>query len=269
MSCRKSARLCKKFRKTLSNIVEKNWEADVYSRNAPFVPEYGSVILDELNAQSGETILDLGCGDGVLTEKLVATGADVLGIDSSDNLLQSAREKGLNVRLMNGEAIELDQQFDAVFSNAALHWMTNPTAVATGVFSALKPGGRFVAEFGGKGNVAAIVTAILAALSDENIDGRSRIPFYFPTVAEHSELLTSCGFNVQRIELIPRPTPLPTGMRGWLDTFADPFMDGLEPSQSVRVLEKVVELTEPSLKDESGNWTADYVRLRFNAFKPL
>ncbi|MBX2836240.1 MAG: class I SAM-dependent methyltransferase [Gammaproteobacteria bacterium] len=246
----------------------KTWSADIYSNNAGFVPAYGSEILSWLKPLPNETILDLGCGDGVLTKDIVATGAQVLGIDSSENLLEAARAKGLNVQLMNGESITLPQTYDAVFSNAALHWMTQPDRVARGVYSVLKPGGRFVAEFGGAGNVAAIVTALLAALAELNIDGRARIPWYFPTVKEHRDLLHSCGFDVREMVLVPRPTPLPTGLRGWLKTFADPFVDGLEQDQVQHILDRVVYLLEPSLMDTQGEWQADYVRLRFSAIRP-
>lgn len=169
---------------------------------------------------------------------------------------------------MDARHLTFERAFDAVFSNAALHWVPEAEAVLRGVRRALKPGGRFVGEFGGHGNVAAICTALLAALQRRGIDGAARFPWFFPTPAEYAGLLERHGFEVDSILLLPRPTPLPTGMRGWLDTFANPFLAGFAEAERTRLLDEVEALLAPSLRDRGGGWTADYVRLRFAARLP-
>ncbi len=141
------------------------WNPVQYAENARFVSDLGMPVVALLSPQASEHILDLGCGDGALTIKLVQLGCDVIGVDSSPDMIMAAKALGLNANVMNGEALTFNHQFDAVFSNAALHWMKNPEAVIDGVWQALKPGGRFVAEFGGYGNVNTIVTAIESALA--------------------------------------------------------------------------------------------------------
>jgi trans-aconitate methyltransferase len=146
-----------------------------------------------------------------------------------------------------------------------LHWIRDQDAVLRGVSRALVPGGRFAAEFGGHGCVAAIVVALVAVLERRGIDGSAAIPWTFPTVHEYTELLERHGFAIDTIALVPRPTPLPTDMRGWLETFAKPFWSGLEERDRPALLDETVRLLRPVLCDRSGRWTADYVRLRFLA----
>jgi hypothetical protein len=143
--------------------------------------------------------------------------------------------------------------------------MREPDLALANIAQALKPRGRFVGEMGAQGNVAAISTAILAVLRAHGIDGEARWPWYFPAPAEYAERLETHGFVVLRMELIPRPTPLPTGMRGWLDTFANPFLAGVSDEERGDILEEVTSLLAPSLRGRAGAWTADYVRLRFTA----
>ena len=138
------------------------WVASDYATNAGFVPALGAPVLDLLAPRAGERILDLGCGDGVLTRRIAESGAEVVGVDTSESLLAAARAAGLNARAMSGEALAFDAEYDAVFSNAALHWMLDGAAVAAGVFRALKPGGRFVGEMGGHGNIASLRAALRA-----------------------------------------------------------------------------------------------------------
>ncbi|WP_395678867.1 class I SAM-dependent methyltransferase [Inquilinus sp.] len=250
----------------MSTIKEaQSWSAEGYARNARFVADLGQPVLELLAPRPGERILDLGCGDGALTVKLVQAGADVVGADASAELVAAARALGLDARIADGQALAFGAEFDAVFSNAALHWMRQPDAVIAGVRRALKPGGRFVGEFGGHGNVAAIVTALVAALNARGLDGAARVPWFFPTPAEYAAKLEAQGFRVDSIGLVPRPTPLPTGMRGWLGTFANPFLDGVDEAARGPILDEVQALLAPSLRDQSGNWSADYVRLRFAA----
>ncbi|MGI9505636.1 MAG: class I SAM-dependent methyltransferase [Geminicoccaceae bacterium] len=249
----------------MAEVGQQRWKADTYQQHTGFVPVLGAPVLDLLSPKPGEHILDLGCGDGVLTEKLKAAGVEVLGVDASDAMIAAARARGLDVRVEDAHSLDFDQRFDAVFSNAALHWMLDPDAVITGVHRALKPGGRFVGEFGGHGNVAAITVAILAVLKARDIDGTSIIPWYFPTVEAYQTRLEAQGFDVVSIELIPRPTPLPTDMEGWLQTMAGPCFATLDADDRSAALTDVIDLLKPCLRDEHGNWTADYVRLRFDA----
>ena len=241
------------------------WNADHYAENAHFVPQLGHDVVKLLSPQPGQRILDLGCGDGALTERLVQLGADVLGVDSSEDMVAATRKRGINARVVDAHELPFDHEFDAVFSNAALHWMLDPQAVLAGVKRALKPGGRFVAEFGGHGNVAAICTALIASLQFRGISARGRHPWYFPTAEEYASILQTVGFKVDTIELIPRPTPLPTGMAGWLETFANPFLSGLEEDLRHSIIDNTLMLLSHSLNDGQGNWTADYVRLRVSA----
>lgn len=250
----------------------KQWSAEQYAHNARFVSDLGVPVLKLLSPQAGEFILDLGCGDGALTQKLVAAGARVLGVDASGDMVAAAKKRGLNVRQAQAQSLPFENQFDAVFSNAALHWMTDSEAVVASVARALKPSGRFVGEFGGHGNVAAICTAMLAAIRLCGIDRPLTLPWYYPTDDEYRTLLESHGFKVDYVELIPRPTPLPTGLRGWLETFGDAMLIEVDPSRRSRVYDQAIELLRPSLCDASGRWSADYVRLRFHAVlqhKPL
>ncbi len=242
-----------------------NWAPDKYQLNAGYVPELGLPVVDLLAPKRGEHILDLGCGDGRLTERIAACGARVFGIDASAEMLTAARARGLEVAEMDARKLTYEQEFDAVFSNATLHWIGQPNAVIAGVRRALKPGGRFVGEFGGHGNVAAIVTAALAVMAHRGVDARKLIPWYFPTSDDYAARLEVGGFRVREITLFARPTPLPTDMAGWLDTFAGPFFKDLDAEARASAVEEAVELLAPSLCDSKGRWTADYVRLRFRA----
>ncbi len=221
-----------------------------------------------MDPRPGERILDLGCGEGTLTEKLVEAGCTVVGVDGAAAMVEAARRRGLDARLMDGQRLEFSAEFDAVFSNAALHWMPDPDAVIAGVRRALKPGGRFVAEFGGHGNVATIVEALRAVLARRGIEGGGMMPWYFPKPEAYAAKLQACGFVVENIALFPRPTPLPTDMTGWLDTFGESFFSQLHPSDRDGALAEVIERLRPILCDHAGRWTADYVRLRFAARLP-
>jgi SAM-dependent methyltransferase len=243
------------------------WDPDRYARNARFVADLGAPVVDLLAPRAGERILDLGCGDGVLTAKLASLGCQVIGVDASAQQIDAARKLGLDARVMNGEALDFDSEFDAVFSNAALHWMRDPAKVIAGVNRALKPHGRFVGELGGDGCVAKIKKALVEALNRRGMDGEAASPWYFPTVADYSEHLTSGGFVVNYIALIPRPTPLPGDVTGWLETFAESFTTTLPPAERPSYIAEVQEALRPDLCDAEGKWTADYIRLRFAANK--
>ncbi|MFZ0137956.1 MAG: methyltransferase domain-containing protein [Candidatus Sulfotelmatobacter sp.] len=246
-----------------------NWSAADYAANAHFVPALGQPVLDLLQPQPDERILDLGCGDGILTEKLVALGASVIGVDNSPDMIAAARRRGIDARMMDARSLTFENEFDAVFSNAALHWVKDdPDAPVVGAFRALVAGGRFVGELGGHGCVGAITVALVATLERRGIrDAVSLIPWYFPTVDEYEVRLRRAGFVPRSVQLLSRPTPLPTGMRGWLETFVNPFCAALAPSERDDFLDEVTALLKPVLCDSQGHWTADYMRLRFAAIK--
>jgi trans-aconitate methyltransferase len=243
------------------------WSADDYAKNGRFVSELARPVLDLLAPKRGERVLDLGCGDGVLTEEIAASGADVLGADLSDELLAAAAAKGLKVQKVDGHALPFQSEFDAVFSNAALHWMRRPDLVIAGVVRALRPKGRFVGELGGHGNVAAIATAMRAVGKTRGGDPARVAPWFFPSVDQYRCLLEAGGFRAISIVLVPRPTPLDIGMDGWLKTFGRSFFEQFAEPDRTEVLTEVMELLRPSLCDSDGRWTADHIRLRFAAVR--
>jgi len=249
-------------------MTTQTWNADGYQLNAGFVPRLGLPVLYLLAPVAGERILDPGCGDGALTVELVAAGATVVGIDSSPEMVAAARVRGLDAHVMDAAALTFEAEFDAVFSNAVLHWVKQADDVIAGAARALRPGGRFVGEFGGHGNVAAIVTALHAVLDRRGVAIAGVHPWFYPTPDDYRSRLEVGGFEVESIGLIPRPTPLPTGMAGWLGTFAGLFYAALPEGDRAEALWETVELLRPALCDDLDRWTADYVRLRFAARKP-
>ena len=243
-----------------------NWNAEAYAQNGAFVHGLAGGVVELLNAQPGEHILDLGCGDGQLTARLAASGAHVEGVDASPSMAVAARARGILVTEASAEELpHADASFDAVFSNAALHWVRNHDAMMAQVHRVLCPGGRFVAEMGGHGNIAAIRVALIAVLQCHGFGSAEDGVNYYPTPQAYTQRLTHHGFTVERIELIPRPTPLASGMAPWLRTFRKGVLESLPEDIRNRVVEETEALLAEALRDEEGNWVADYVRLRFIA----
>lgn len=230
--------------------------------------EYGVAVLDLLGDVTGKSVLDLGCGDGPLTKQIVDRGATVVGVDASPEMIEVAKASGLDARVMDARKLTFESEFDAVFTNATLHWVKPPQPVIAGVWTALKPGGIFAGEFGGHGNVAAIVTAVNAVIKNHGREPSTVDGWYFPTPRAYKELLEAQGFDVEWIGLIPRPTPLPTDAKGWLRTFGKTFFEGFSPEELNVILDEITDLLRPVLCDDQGAWTADYVRLRFKVHKP-
>ena len=252
----------------MSSKAGQTWNTEAYAANGRFVATLASDVVALLKPQPGEEILDLGCGDGALTEQLAETGAIVVGVDSSPTMLAAARKRNLHVEHHDATALPYQNQFDAVFSNATLHWVRGlagqQTALA-GIRRALRPNGRFVAEMGGQGNIAAIRTALQATLAHFGINAEKAAASFYPSPAIYRRLLEEAGFTIQSIDLIPRPTPLPNGMESWLNTFRNGVLDQLNPTDRAQAITNTIALLEPTLRDGDGNWTADYVRLRFHA----
>jgi trans-aconitate methyltransferase len=242
------------------------WQTDTYLKHAHFVADLATPVVDLLNPQKGERILDLGCGDGRLTKALQDFGCIVKGVDYSEDFVQTALSKGLDAEVMDAHQLAFADDFDAVFSNAALHWMKEPEKVITGVKRALKPKGRFIGEFGGFGNIQSILDALQIALAERHLELDDISPWYFPTPDDYRNLLEKEGFRVDSIELIPRPTPLPTDILGWLTVFANSFTQRLPEHDRDVFLHQVMDLLAPKLQKEDGSWFVDYVRLRFAAY---
>jgi trans-aconitate methyltransferase len=249
------------FRTMLKPETGQVWNPKRYAQEAGFVSALGLPVVELLAPQPGEKILDLGCGDGTLALKLMEMGCDVVGVDSSSEFVAAAREKGVDAECVDGRKLRFDREFDAVFSNAALHWMTDPEAVVSGVYRALKPSGRFVGEFGGRGNVACIIDALNQTSLEYGVDPEPLNPWYFPSADEYGRLLKEGGFLVRDSTLFPRPTPLSDDLLGWLNTFALSFLAPISADDRPAFLRRVRDRLSRSIQDASGKWTADYVRL--------
>lgn len=243
------------------------WNAGDYASNARFVVDMAASLVDWLAPQAGEKILDLGCGDGVMTEKLAASGAEVRGVDASPEMVAAAAERGVDAQVMDGAQLDFDTEFDAVFSNAALHWMKrDPDAVVRGVQRALKPGGRFVAELGAQGNCQSVRDALSAASAARGLKLHHLDPWYFPAPDAYRARLEDAGFKVERMECFQRPTPLPGDVTDWLRTFGQSFLSELPAEQGEELLADLRNRLHPQ-RFKDGQWVLDYVRLRFVARK--
>jgi SAM-dependent methyltransferase len=239
------------------------WNAADYAATARFVSDLGQPVLDLLAPRPGERILDIGCGDGALTAKLAQAGALVVGADPAPDFVAAAVGRGLDARLLDAQSLPFDAEFDAVFTNATLHWVPDLDRALQGIRRALRAGGRFVGEFGGHGNVAAVSTALQAVALRHGV--RAQMPWRYLTPADFHRRLVAAGFTPVSVDLIPRPTPLPSGMAAWLRTFAGPVFEQLPAGARDGAIGETVDLLRWSLCDEQRGWTADYVRLRFDA----
>ncbi|MGA4731999.1 class I SAM-dependent methyltransferase [Micromonospora taraxaci] len=246
------------------------WDADRYDRQFGYVSALAGGVVELLAPVPGETILDLGCGTGELAATIAARGARVIAVDGDPAMVASATARlGSDVLLADGHDFLIDEQVDAVFSNAALHWMTRPAEVVVAVRRALRPGGRFVAELGGAHNVAGILAAVRAALAELGLTEGARMPWYFPSPGQYATLLEAHGFQVLRIDYFARPTELtdcPGGVADWVAMFGADLIGHVPPDRRDAVLARINELAAPTLLRDD-RWYADYHRLRFAAVR--
>ncbi|WP_062049427.1 class I SAM-dependent methyltransferase [Bacillus sp. JCM 19034] len=253
---------------------ENEWHAQFYDETAAYVTKYGESLLELLASKQGETILDIGCGTGHLTKQIADFGAGVVGIDYSQSMVTKAKQlyPQCEFNVEDAERLPYRSQFDAVFSNAALHWMKNAQAVSQSVYRALKPGGRYIAELGGKGNVQTIINALYEALAEHGIQREDvYYPWIFPSIGEYATILEKAGFTVSTMVLYERPTLLENGAKGlqdWIINFAGDFLQVVHNDQTKHaVIERATKIATPAIVRD-GKWYADYKRLRFIAIKP-
>ena len=244
------------------------WDPARYAEHGRFVADLAGPLVALLAPRPDDDILDLGCGDGALTASIAPRCRRIVGVDASPEQVQAARALGLDARVADGHALPFDSEFDAIVTNAALHWMTRPDDAIDGMWRALRPGGRIAGEMGGAGNVAAISKALVDALGRRGIDGESRFPWYFPTPGAYRRKLAARGLEVTEMALVERPTTLPGDISGWLETFAEPFLGAVAADRRPAMIAEVRDALEPVLYRPGTGWVADYVRLRFLAVKP-
>lgn len=246
------------------------WDPEQYEAHHAFVWQLGEGLIDVLDPQRGERILDLGCGTGHLTHKIAERGADVMGLDASPEMIGQARQNYPELRfiLEDAASTKFDSEFEAVFSNAALHWMLDASGAARAVARALRKGGRLAAELGGKGNIHHIERAIERVARRYHGERLPERRTFYPSLGEYASLLEAHGLEVRSAVLFDRPTPLEgeKGMENWIRQFKWYYFEGLSSAQSEKALQETLEELRPALLDH-GTWTADYRRLRIIAMK--
>ncbi|MBW4084984.1 trans-aconitate 2-methyltransferase [Paenibacillus sp. S150] len=251
--------------------MNQQWNTGVYDKDMAFVSRFGESLIGLLQPQPGESVIDWGCGTGDLAAAIAGHGAAVTGIDASAEMIAAARSKHpqLNFVLADGQVYRPEFPADAVFSNAALHWLQDAQGAAASIAAILRPGGRFVAEFGGQGNIASVVAGLPDAFGAAGCSGRLKLPWYFPSIGQYAALLEHNGFTVELALCFSRPTPLEGGEPGfsrWLNTFAGGILSVLTPDQRDAVTAYMERKLKPQLFRE-GRWVMDYRRIRVAARK--
>ena len=234
-----------------------------YARVGSFVSELGAAALDLLDPRPGERILDVGCGDGTLALVMIDRGAEVVGIDSSEEMVAAAQAKGVFAELRDSTEIDFDREFDAAFSNAALHWMPEKELVARGIFNALRLGGRFAGEMGGEGNLARLREALDEELVIRGYQPPTDAGNWYPSAEEFAGVYEAAGFIQIDARLIDRPTRIEQGVSAWVTTFRRGWLDAAQVPEAER------EEIGQAVADRFGSDQADYVRLRFIMRKPV
>ena len=248
-----------------------SWNADLYDTQHSFVSKYGDHLLDLLAPKAGEKVLDLGCGTGDLAKKLFDAQVNVVGVDNSVNMVAQAKKKYPAITFEVRDATELDfhNEFDAVFSNATLHWVQSPKQVLTEIYQSLQQGGRFIAEFGGKGNVQAIIDGIIHCIQEAGFDyNTEQFPWYYPSIGEYTALMEEAGFRVTLAQHYDRPTPLDgdNGLQDWIVMFGSAFFTGIAEDDKNDILTTIEQQLRPTLYND-GHWIADYKRIRVIGIK--
>jgi SAM-dependent methyltransferase len=238
------------------------WNAADYARVGGFVAELGGAALDLLDPKPGERILDIGCGEGTLTKKIIGRGATVLGVDNSPEMITAARANGIDAVLLDATDMTFSLEFDAVFSNATLHWVLEKEQVARAIFRALKAGGRFAGEMGGEGNLQKLRDALDEELIIRGVVPPAEASNWYAAPEEFARVYEAAGFHQLDARLIERPTPIEHGIAEWVTTFRRGWLD--------RAGVPEVERAEigAAVADRVGSNIADYVRLRFIMRKP-
>jgi len=239
-----------------------DWDAADYARAGGFVAELGEAALDLLDPQPGEHILDVGCGDGTLTQKIVERGATVVGIDNNLSMVAAAKARGLDARLMDAAQLKFGEAFDAAFSNATLHWVLDKERAARAIWFSLKHGGRFAGEMGGEGNLARLREALDDVLVARGFGPPTYAANWYPTPDEFAAVYEQAGFKDIDARLIERPTVLEHGVAAWVTTFRKGWLDRAGVPEEERAGVAAV------VADRVGTDVADYVRLRFIMRKP-
>ncbi len=243
------------------------WDPEHYDAHGRFISRYGLELLDWLAARPGEHILDFGCGDGFITQEIAKTGAHVVGVDLDPNMVDATRARGLEAHIIDGAELSSGAQFDAVFSNSVLQWIKQPEPALEAIARALKPGGRFVVDVAGLGNLAAILVAMRAVSDELGGDPDLAFPFYAATTAEFTAVLQAKGFEITRSETSPRYTALPSDLWNWIGSIFHPFFSQFDEATNKVARSRVLQLLEPVLQDASGQWHIDHVRVRVEARK--